>query len=312
MFNCDRFALLICVSSVSLALLAGCSNSLMGSKGTLGNTGSGPGTGTGTGTGSGSGSGSGSGTGTGTGSGTGQPPPAQNPGNVLSNLQASGGWNSWGELAPAYAICAAPCPGVSWSLAQEIESPSMTGKAAQFNLAGTTPYSDVLWSNPLIGQSSTQNLPDSDHTLIPTLHNFTYDTYFYGPSLGLTQVLEFDINMYMSGVGMTWGTQCRIAGGNEWDVWDNVNAKWVPTGVACNPISDEWNHVTIQVQRESDNSLLYDSITLNGVTANINSTYPPSSVPGSWWGITVNYQMDGNYKQAANTTYLDNLSLTYQ
>jgi hypothetical protein len=188
----------------------------------------------------------------------------------------------------------------------------MTGKAAQFSLGGTTPYSDVLWSIPLIGQFSTQNLPDSDHTLLPTLHNFTYDAYFYGPSLGLTQVLEFDINMYMNGAGMTWGTQCRIAGGNEWDVWDNVNAQWVPTGVACNPISNEWNHVTIQVQRESDNSLLYESITLNGVIANINRTYPPFSVPGSWWGITLNYQMDGNYKQSANTTYLDNLSLTYQ
>ncbi len=114
MLNLNRFTLSICASSVSLALLAGCSNSLMGSKGTLGNTGS---------------------------AGAlvpgrarvrvaavareraqaraqDSPPPAQNPGNVLSNLQASRGWNSWGELAPAYAICTAPCPGVSWSLAQ--------------------------------------------------------------------------------------------------------------------------------------------------------------------------------------------------
>jgi hypothetical protein len=34
-------------------------------------------------------------------------------------------------------------------------------------------------------------------------------------------------------------------------------------------------------------------------------------VPGSWYGVTVTYQMDGNYEQSANTTYLDNLSLTY-
>jgi len=34
-------------------------------------------------------------------------------------------------------------------------------------------------------------------------------------------------------------------------------------------------------------------------------------VPSSWYGITVNYKMDGNYNQSANTTYLDNLSLTY-
>src|SRR2546430_12784849 len=30
---------------------------------------------------------------------------------------------------------------------------------------------------------------------------------------------------------------------------DNINKKWVPTGVSCYPISGAWNHLTIQVQR---------------------------------------------------------------
>jgi hypothetical protein len=230
-------------------------------------------------------------------------------GNVLSNLQASGGWNSWGELAPAYAICVG-CSGVTWSMEQGVTSPSLSGNATQFNLGGTTPYSDVLWSNPVIGQNTTQNIPDSNHTLLPSLHNFTYNADFYVTNASITQVLEFDINMYMNGVGMTWGNQCNFLGGNDWNVFDNVNVKWVPTGVGCNLVNG-WNHVTIQVQRESDNTLLYQSVTLNGVTSNLNKTFPPFSVPGDWWGITVNYQMDGNYKQSANTTYLDNFSLTY-
>jgi hypothetical protein len=118
--------------------------------------------------------------------------------------------------------------------------------------------------------------------------------------------------MYFNGLALIWGQQCRVVGGNEWDIWDNVNARWVPTGVACNPINNSWNHVTIQGQRESDNSLLFQSITLNGVTSTINQHYPPGSAPKSWWGITVNYQMDGNSKQSANTTYLDNFSFAYQ
>ena len=233
-------------------------------------------------------------------------------GNVLSNLQRSGGWRSWGELPPYYAICSAPCPGVTWSMTQGIKSPSMSGNSTQFNLGGTTPYSDALWSVPVIGQNSTQGLADSAHTLLPTLHNFTYDAYFYPTNLGVTQVLEFDISMYFNGLGLIWGNQCRVVGGNQWDIWDNVNARWVPTGVACNPVNNSWNHVTIKGQRKSDNSLLFQSITLNGVTSNINQTYPPGSAPGGWWGITVNYQMDGNSKQSANTTYLDNFSFTYQ
>jgi hypothetical protein len=233
-------------------------------------------------------------------------------GNVLSNLQSSGGWKGWGELPPDYDICSAPCSGVTWSMTQGIQSPSMSGHSTRFSIGGTTPYADVLWSVPLIGQGSTQGLPDSGHTLLPTLHNFTYDAYFYPTNLGVTQVLEFDISMYFNGIGLIWGNQCRVAGGNEWDIWDNVSARWVPTGVACNPVNNSWNHVTIQGQRESDNSLLFQSITLNGVTANINQHYAPGTAPGGWWGITVNYQMDGNYKEAANTTFLDNFSFTYQ
>jgi hypothetical protein len=197
-------------------------------------------------------------------------------------------------------------------MTQGIHSPSMSGNSTQFNLGGTTPYADVLWSIPLIGQGSTQGLPDTAHTLLPTLHNFTYDAYFYPTNLAVTQVLEFDISMYFNGLGLIWGNQCRVAGGNEWDIWDNVNARWVATGVACKPVNNSWNHVILQGQRESDNSLLFQSITLNGVTTTINQHYAPGSAPGSWWGITVNYQMDGNSKQSANTTYLDNFNFTYQ
>lgn len=232
-------------------------------------------------------------------------------GNVLKNLQATGGWKSWGELPPNYGICSYPCPGVTWSMKQGIKSPSMSGDASQFNLGGTVPYADVLWSNPLIGQGSTQGIPDSNHTLLPTLHNFTYDAYFYPTNLNVTQVLEMDISMYFNGLGLIWGNQCNLGGGHVWDVWDNVSQRWVSTGVACNPVNNAWNHLTIQVQRESDNWLLFKSITLNGVTHTINRSYAPGSAPGNWWGITVNYQMDGNHNQSAYSTYLDNFSFTY-
>ena len=153
-------------------------------------------------------------------------------------------------------------------------------------------------------------MPDQNHTLVPTFHNFTYDVYFYGTDLALSQAVEFDINQFYDNLGFIWGHECRIAGGNEWDIWNNVSQKWVPTGIACNPLSNSWNHVTIQVQRTSSNQLLYQSITLNGVTNTVNQTYPPGSTPG-WWGITVNYQMDGNNKQSPYAIYLDNLKFTY-
>ena len=231
-------------------------------------------------------------------------------GSSFTALQASGGWSGYGEFPPKYDICSKCGPGVTWSMNQGIGSPSLSGKATKFSIGGTTPYADVLWTNPLIGDFSSQGMPDHDHKVIPNLHNFTYDLYFYSSDLSPSQVLEFDINQYFNGMGFTWGHQCRIAGGNEFDIWDNVNWNWIPTGVSCKPVNNSWNHLTLQVQRTSDNKLLYHSITLNGQTTVIDRYYPPFSV-GNWYGVTVNYQMDGNYKQTPYSVYVDNFTLTY-
>lgn len=184
-------------------------------------------------------------------------------------------------------------------------------KCHPLNIGGTTPYSDVLWSNPFLGQGSTQGLPDNGHTLLPTIHNFILDAQVYVTNLSATQDLEFDVNMYMNGVGMEWGTECNHLADGDWDIWNNVDATWMSTGVPCSLNNNAWNHVTLQVQRESNNDLLYQTISVNGVTYNINRTVAPFSVPSGWWGATLNYQMDGNYNQTANTTYLDKVNVTY-
>lgn len=231
--------------------------------------------------------------------------------NAFTNLQASKGWNSWGQEAPNWSDCPAPCPGVSWLMKQGESATSLSGNATQFSISGTEPYADVLWENPLIGQFSTQGLPDTTKTLLPTLHNFTYDAWFFVTDAAVTQAVEFDVNMFMNSVGMTWGTECRVEAGNEWDYWDNVAKKWTPSGVACDPINGGWNHVTIDVEREANNNLLYKSITLNGVTSNLNITSGPFTVPASWYGVTANFQIDGNHAEESNTIYLDKFSFMY-
>jgi hypothetical protein len=231
-------------------------------------------------------------------------------GTTLSNLQATGGWNQWGELPPVYNICS-PCSGVTWSMTQHESAVSLTGNGTKFTIGGSTPYADVLWSNPVLGQGSTEGLPDTNHTLLPTIHNMTLDTEVYVTNFSITQDLEFDVNLYMNGVGMEWGTQCNHLADGDWDIWNNASAHWFSTGVACTLNNGAWNHVVVQAQRESNNDLLYQSITVNGVVHTLNTTVAPFAVPSGWWGMTVNYQMDGNHSQTANTTYLDKTSVTY-
>lgn len=230
----------------------------------------------------------------------------------FSSLQRSGGWGQYGQQGPDYVDCSpSPCNGISFWMAQNVSNPSLSGQASEFDLGGSAPFSDALWNNHLIGPGSTQSMPDSNGTIVPSLHNFTYDVYFYGANFGVSQAIEFDINQFFNGEGFIWGHECRIASGNEWDVWDNQNQKWVHTGVPCYPNWNAWNHLTIKVQRNSSDELVYQSITMNGNTANLGWTFPHGSA-NNWYGLTINYQMDGNSKQDGYNVYLDNLTFSYQ
>lgn len=232
-------------------------------------------------------------------------------GGSFSALQHSGGWADYGQRAPTFIDCSpSPCDNIDFSFTQNVKNPSLSGEAMQTYLGGSQGYGDALFNNHLIGVDSSQGMPDNNHTLVPTLHNFTYDVYFYTSSLSSSQALEFDINQFFNNQGWIWGHQCTLAGANEWDIWDNVNSHWVSTGIPCDPIDNSWNHLTIQVQRTSSNQLLYQTITLNGKAYNVNQYYSPGSAVG-WYGITINYQQDGDYDQAPYDVYLDNLTFTY-
>jgi hypothetical protein len=269
----------------------------------------------GTGSGSGGSSGSSGGSGGGSGSSGGSSPTNGTNGNSgqssFSSLQQGGGWGQYGQRGPNYVDCSpSPCDGISFWMAQNVSSPSLSGHASEFNVGGSGSFADALFNNHLIGPGSTQGLPDWNQTIVPSLHNFTYDVYFYGDNLGLSQAVEFDINQFFDSKGYIWGHECRIASGNEWDVWDAQNQSWTPTGVPCYPNSNSWNHLTIKVQRNSNDQLVYQSITLNGQTSNLNWTFSPGSTP-NWYGLTINYQMDGNKQQQPYNVYLDNLTFSY-
>lgn len=239
------------------------------------------------------------------------PPNTPPPPPSFTNLQASGGWTGYGELPPTFNICESCTPSgpeVTWSMGQGVASPSLSGKATQFSIGGTTAYSDVLWNNHLIGELSSQGVPDT--SVVPSLSNFVYEVYFYATDVEVSQSLEFDINQFFNGMGFIWGHECRIQGGHVWAIWDNVNSAWVVTGIPCNPQSGSWNHLAIQVQRTPDNQLHYQSITLNGQTSTVDRYFAPGSASG-WNGITINYQMDGNITQQSYSVWLDQLTFKY-
>jgi hypothetical protein len=239
---------------------------------------------------------------------------ASSSGRTFYNLQSQKGWSGYALLPPSWGICptcSSTGPELMWSWTPNISSPSLDGLSTKSVYGGgTVQWGDVLWNNHLVGSFSSQALSDYNHTLVPTLHNFTYDVHFWVKDASVSQALEFDINQFTGGQSFIWGHECRVAGGHEWDVYDNVHHKWLPTGVPCNPLSGAWNHLVISVQRTANNQLLYKSITLNGSTATLNHYEAPGTT--SWNGVTINYQLDGNRTGTPYVVYLDKLNFTMQ
>lgn len=242
--------------------------------------------------------------------GGGDPPSG---GGTFYSLQTdTPGWTGYALLPPSYNICSgckSSGPNATWSWTPNVSNPSLDGKSTKTTIGGNEAFSDILWNNHLIGDFSSQGLPDPNRTLAPSLHNFTYDLWFYLSNNTAPQALEFDINQFVNGKSFIWGHECRVAGGNEWDTWSDPGKHWVPSGIGCYPIMG-WNHLILKVQRTGDDQLLFQSISLNGVTHNLNRYDSPTDT--SWYGITINYQIDGNRWQTPYQVYLDELNFTWQ
>ena len=231
---------------------------------------------------------------------------------VFSDLQNKSGWDSYALLPPVYPICSkctSAGPELKWSWKQNVASPSMDGLTTKSVYGGgTVQWSDAFFNVHLIGNMSSQGMKDSNHTIIPKLHDFTYDVYFWVGNVNVSQAMEFDINQFVGGKSHIWGHECRIAGGHEWDTWNNAKKHWVPSGIPCYPISNAWNHLILNVQRTAAGQLLFHTITLNGKTATLDRYDTPTSSP--WYGVTINYQIDGNKTITPYTVYIDKLTFT--
>ena len=217
---------------------------------------------------------------------------------VYSSIESMGGWGNCDTCAGA----GGSGPTAPHSLTQNQSSPSLDGHSAKFWLGGSTPYTDVLWWKQLI--------PETKAAFNSTLHHFVYDLYFMADNAAAAQSVEWDVNQFVGGRSYIFGSQCSYRAAGTWDVWDNVASKWVSTGIKCPSLaSNTWNHVVLEFERTTDNKLHYISLTLNGTKKYLNWYYPSTAT--SWSGVTVNYQMDGDYKQTNYSTWVDKMTLTY-
>jgi len=207
-----------------------------------------------------------------------------------SEIQNMSGWASCSVCAGAGG--AGSAAGFSMLQAQPL---SLSGSSAQFNIWGSSPYSNALWWNQLGANNSAAN--------------FTYDVDFYLTAPQFAQALEFDVNQSNGSTKFIFGTQCNIRDGGVWDVWNTAGAVWQNTGVPCSvPTANTWHHLTWQFQRNASQTT-FIALTLDGSEHFINQTY--NAVPVSASEINVAFQMDGDFAQHPYSVWLDNVTLSY-
>ena len=218
---------------------------------------------------------------------------------TVSGIQNMPGWLSCSATFPPGSgrdgqICAAGLGTAVSTITQGQTTPSMDGKSAKFSMGGPTPYSNMIYYNPIGGGDS--------------VSHFSYDLYFYIDTPGAAQALEFDLNQTFGGTRWVWGSECNFNGSGKWDIWDDING-WKPTSIDCKPFpAATWIHLVWNVERVG-NQVHYISLTVGNQTYNIDTSYQAQP---SWTleEIDTAFQMDGNYAQQPYNVWLDQVNLT--
>jgi hypothetical protein len=219
-------------------------------------------------------------------------------GTTVSDIEKRSDWQSCDVCAGAEGLG----PAGEHGMVQRVPSPSRDGASTQFWISGSTPYTNALFWNTIIGDDQT--------AINQSAHHFVLDLYFYLDNPQAAETLEWDVNQFVDGHSLIFGSQCSYRSNVTWDIWDNVNKHWISTGISCPaPAANTWNHVTLEFERTDTYQVHYVAMTMNGERHQLDWYY--DSIPSPWNGIDVNVQLDGNFQQEHYSEWINNMSLTY-
>jgi hypothetical protein len=209
---------------------------------------------------------------------------------VISDIQKLTGWQTC-------VLSCAGAPSAVFSLTQGIASPSLSGSSDRFSLlSGTSSFGAVMWFKALGAHNNATH--------------FLFDLNFYVDNPAAAQALEFYVTQSTGGARYNFGTQCDLAGGHAWRMWDNIGKKWVASAATCpTPAAKTWNHLVFEFQRQTGGDVMFTAVTLNGQRSLVNLSMQHTADSSS--GLDVAYQADANGSGTPYSVWLDKVSVTY-
>jgi len=227
---------------------------------------------------------------------------------TISGIQSLAGWQSCGGLFPPGSgrtgqICAAGGGTPTSTMTQNVSSPAMDGKSAEFSMGPSSPncsgYCNMLYFNAVAGGNN--------------VSHFIYDLYFYIDDPNAPQALEFDVNQTYGGQRWVWGSECNFKADGVWDIWNDApDTGWEPTTIPCKAgdfQANTWNHLIWDVQQDSNGGVLYNTLTINGTVNQVNTSYP-NQLNWDLEEIDTAFQMDLDEAGDTYHVWLDEMNLT--
>jgi hypothetical protein len=139
-----------------------------------------------------------------------------------------------------------------------------------------------------------------------TATHFQLDAHYRLSNPAYPQGVEFSSNKHIGTKWYKFSVQCSYNKG-VFSMYDPVQAKWIPTSIACNrPTVGKWDHLIVNTQI-SNGKAVFQSIVFNGVTHTINKSFSPITKSSSY-NFGVHFQMDGNRAGNAYHTWVDQLT----
>lgn len=237
-------------------------------------------------------------------------------GTIAVNGNASGTANLTGVGGDVIFANIDETPAASWttqtggagtatgSLTVGIDSPSLDGSdgpggkgSAQFQIGGSTPYSNFRWITTLNNNSS--------------LAKYTLDAYVNLPNPTVPQGFYLGISQAVSNKYYPFKIQCDLRNDGTWKLWDGAGMTWFNTGVACTANmfpANSWVHLSFDFERTAGNQLHYQSITVGATKTVIDRYFNPATFSPDT--IQAVFEEFGNSTQSTYSIYVDKWNVT--
>ncbi len=211
---------------------------------------------------------------------------------VLSNIQNQPGWQ-----ACTGPNCAGGNGNAAYSITQGESAPSLDGESAEFQIGGSTGFSNVKWTNTNpAANSATQ---------------FVLDLQAYLSDPSAPQAISFGVSQIALGMYYSFKFQCDFKGTGAWQVWDPANQVWTATGTSCAQLpANQWTQFTFEVERTNSNQLHYKDFLINGQLNTVDLYFNPSTKSPD--ALVIHFDQDGDSNQDPYSVWLDEVTLIYQ